>query len=189
MSKYPNTLGRIEAVWDKLGGEEGVDRLLRDELAVVIKNHIINCSADPFVPDGWKVEKHTKSGNLQLTREGDDLFLDGKKIAFPPNHMGNKSIDDKKSLEELAKGPILNANVLDYLLAHPDLIPDSWKVDERGYIHYIFFWGTVYCNPDGILCARCLYWDYDWACWRSIYRQFDARAMFPPPPPSAQVSA
>ncbi|MDP2704519.1 MAG: hypothetical protein Q8P01_04910 [bacterium] len=33
--KYPNiTLGRVEAVWNKLGGEEGVDRFLRDELSV-----------------------------------------------------------------------------------------------------------------------------------------------------------
>jgi hypothetical protein len=34
MSKYPKTLGRIEAVWNKLGGEEGVDRFLRGELTV-----------------------------------------------------------------------------------------------------------------------------------------------------------
>jgi hypothetical protein len=33
--KYPNvTLGRIEAVWNKLGGEDGVDKFLRDELTV-----------------------------------------------------------------------------------------------------------------------------------------------------------
>jgi pterin-4a-carbinolamine dehydratase len=33
--KYPNiTLGRIEAVWNKLGGEEGVDRFLRSEVIV-----------------------------------------------------------------------------------------------------------------------------------------------------------
>ena len=34
MSKYPNTLGRIEAVWNKLGGEAGVDRFLRGEITV-----------------------------------------------------------------------------------------------------------------------------------------------------------
>lgn len=33
--KYPDvTLGRIEAVWNKLGGEQGVDRFLRNELVV-----------------------------------------------------------------------------------------------------------------------------------------------------------
>ena len=36
MSKYPNTLGRIEAVWNKLGGEDGVDRFLRGELVVAV---------------------------------------------------------------------------------------------------------------------------------------------------------
>src|SRR3989344_2458381 len=34
MSKYPKTLGRIEAVWNKQGGEDGVDRFLRNELTV-----------------------------------------------------------------------------------------------------------------------------------------------------------
>lgn len=33
--KYPDiTLGRVEAVWNKLGGEEGVNRFLSDELSV-----------------------------------------------------------------------------------------------------------------------------------------------------------
>ena len=34
MAKYPNILGRIEAVWNILGGEDGVDRLLRGELVI-----------------------------------------------------------------------------------------------------------------------------------------------------------
>src|SRR3989344_4768565 len=35
--KYPNiTLGRIEAVWNKLGGEEGVERFLRGELTISV---------------------------------------------------------------------------------------------------------------------------------------------------------
>src|SRR5687767_5139046 len=33
--KYPNvTLGRVEAVWNRLGGEEGVERFLRGEIIV-----------------------------------------------------------------------------------------------------------------------------------------------------------
>ena len=34
MGKYPDTPDRIRAVWDKLGGKEGVDRFLRNELSV-----------------------------------------------------------------------------------------------------------------------------------------------------------
>lgn len=33
--KYPKLFGRIEAVWNKLGGEEGVDRFLANEFAFV----------------------------------------------------------------------------------------------------------------------------------------------------------
>lgn len=33
--KYPDiTLGRVEAVWNKIGGEDAVDRFLRDELII-----------------------------------------------------------------------------------------------------------------------------------------------------------
>ncbi len=37
MAKYPKTLGRIEAVWNKLGGEEGVDRFLANEIEIILK--------------------------------------------------------------------------------------------------------------------------------------------------------
>ncbi|HEY4477351.1 MAG TPA: hypothetical protein VJB56_01875 [Candidatus Paceibacterota bacterium] len=58
---------------------------------------------------------------------------------------------------------MLNANVLDYLLAHPDFIPEWWKGKA------VFFWGTIYRNSYGNLCVRylCFYgdrwdWNYDW---------------------------
>ena len=46
---------------------------------------------------------------------------------------------------------VLNANVLDYLLARPGLIPEEWK-GKRTY-----FFGTIYCRPDGEPCVRYLY--------------------------------
>ena len=59
--------------------------------------------------------------------------------------------------------PVLNANVLDYLLAHRELIPEEWKGNA------IFFWGPIYRLSGGDLCVRCLYWDDDawhWGyCW------------------------
>ncbi|MEX2341241.1 MAG: hypothetical protein WD605_02885 [Candidatus Paceibacterota bacterium] len=37
--KYPDiTLGRVEAVWNKLGGEEGVQRFLSSAVEIVVKN-------------------------------------------------------------------------------------------------------------------------------------------------------
>jgi hypothetical protein len=65
--------------------------------------------------------------------------------------------------KELNGKLILNANVLDYLLAHPELIPEEWKGK------YIFFWGTIYRDSGGDLSVRYLYWsgsewnwDYNW---------------------------
>ena len=55
--------------------------------------------------------------------------------------------------EELKGKPVLNANVLDYLLKHPELIPEEWKGKA------VFFWGTIYRDSRGNLCVRCLYWD------------------------------
>lgn len=68
MAKYPKTLGRIEAVWNKLGGEEGVDRFLANELIVVERNGNV-----PVVP--------VASGILRLISGAETLTLeptDGK---------------------------------------------------------------------------------------------------------------
>ena len=37
--------------------------------------------------------------------------------------------------------PVLNSNVLDYLLANPHYIPEEWKAPTFGMV---FFWGTIY---------------------------------------------
>lgn len=63
--------------------------------------------------------------------------------------------------KELEDQPVLNANVLDFLREHPELIPDEWKGK------FTFFWGTIYRHRDGDLYVRCLYWDggrWDWGC-------------------------
>jgi len=40
MSKNNKTVDRMQAVWNKLGGEEGVDKLLRGELAIVARARV-----------------------------------------------------------------------------------------------------------------------------------------------------
>ena len=64
--------------------------------------------------------------------------------------------------------PVLNANLLDYLYEHPELIPESWKKDASGNTRYMFFWGTVCRSSGGHLYVRCLYW-YDGRWDWSIY--------------------
>lgn len=160
----------VEAVFDKLGGVAGAKRFLAGNVDVVIKDHVMN-GDKPFIPDGWKVESHQKTGEQKFTRDGDTLYLDGKKIDFflSPNQAEGKSIKGERLREELKGKPVLNACHLDYLREHPDLIPDSWKVDAKGRTRYIFFWGTIYRNSDGGLCVRFLYWNFGRWSWGSSW--------------------
>ena len=106
--------------------------------------HIIDCDADPFVPPGLKVESHHKCGQLEW-REG--LFG----LYFSELQGSSSAVCGDKLLEELKDKPVLNANVLDYLLKNPQLIPEEWKSKA------VFFWGTIYCDPDDCPCIRYLY--------------------------------
>lgn len=125
--------------------------------------HVIDCDADPMCPyEEWKVEEHRKGGQFTWNPEAVKLHLSA-------NQMNGEQIEGNKLRKELAKEPVLNANVLDYLIRHPHLIPEEWKVDENGNTRYIYFWGTIYRDADGSLCVRCLYfesghwnWGYDW---------------------------
>jgi hypothetical protein len=114
---------------------------------------LIDCDIAPFVPDGWTVEEHIPGGQLDFSSAKVKLYLAKKqKEGFV---VGN---DLRK---ELRNKSVMNANVLDWYLAHSKKIPNAWKGK------YVFFWGTIYRNADGVLYVRCLYWDgnqWDWNC-------------------------
>lgn len=145
-------LGQVEAIVNKLGGMNGVQRFLSGEIVVKITEHIIDCDTDPFVPKGWTVESHTKGGQLVFDPVKVKLYLS-------PNQQSGHYIEGNKLRKELANEPVLNANVLDYLLKNPYLIPEEWKWDEQGNTRYIFFWGTIYRNSRGSLYVRDLCWN------------------------------
>ncbi|MBI4457430.1 hypothetical protein HY633_00515 [Candidatus Uhrbacteria bacterium] len=109
----------------------------------------VDLDADPFCPAGLfstgKGTEHRKGGKLILTPGKIALFLaEGQK--------NGGWLKGHKLREELVNLPVLNANVLDYLLAHQELIPDAWKGRA------VFFWGTIYRDRFGTLCVRCLCW-------------------------------
>ena len=68
-------------------------------------------------------------------------------------------LEGNKLRKELQSRKVLNANVLDYLLAHPELIPEEWKGK------CLFFWGTIYRRSNGHLYVRFLYWFGDRWRW------------------------
>ena len=111
-----------------------------------MEKHIINCDANPFVPEGWTVEEHQKGGQFEWDPKKVQLWItDRRKIG--------KYIWGETIREEVANKTPFNANVLDYLFAHPELIPEEWK--DKCQIH---FWGTIYRDLHGNLCVRCLGW-------------------------------
>jgi hypothetical protein len=130
-------------------------QVIKGQAEIKMVEHLIDCDAAPFVPDGFSVEEHKKGGLFKFDPDEISLYLSKKqKKSFIGGHDLRKKLSDK---------PVMNANVLDYLLAHPEIIPEEWK--EK----YILFWGTIYRDSDGDLFVRYLYggdfrwaWGWDW---------------------------
>lgn len=129
------------------------------ELLNALAEHVIDLDAAPFNPwekDGGVVEEHQKGGQWKF---------DPTQVKF---HLAD-GLQGHKLRKAPAGQPVWNANVLDYLLAHPELIPEDWeKTDENGNPRYILFRGTVYRRRDGDLIVRCLCWaagEWGWALW------------------------
>ncbi len=113
--------------------------------------HFIDLDAAPFIPDGWKVESHKKGGSFEWDPAKVALHLEPEQIA-------GKSLKGTELQKRLEGKSAFNANMLDWLLAHTEAIPEEWKQDGNGNTRYICFWDTVYRNSDGDLYVRCLDW-------------------------------
>ncbi|MEK7567396.1 MAG: hypothetical protein AAB513_00540 [Patescibacteria group bacterium] len=105
---------------------------------------LVDLDVSPFVPEGWAVEEHKKGGHFRW---------DASKVMLSRKDPGSDlEIDEIR--EGLRKETFFNANLLDYLLKNPHLIPDKWK--EK----YVLFWGTIYRDlPLEAFCIRCLCWN------------------------------
>jgi len=97
----------------------------------VIQDRIIDCDAQPVLSDDLKVIRHVKSGQFHWDSSKIELY-------FSQIQKDGQSIDAKQLWEELKDKKVLNVNFLDYLLAHPWLIPKEWE----GY--FIVFLGTTF---------------------------------------------
>lgn len=107
--------------------------------------HIIDCDTIPYARGEWKVEIHLKNGQLKWDPKKISLFLS-------PEQRRGESISGCLIHARIWKQTPLNANVLDYLLANPDIIPEDWKDKE------VLFSGTIYRNYNGDLYVRKLIW-------------------------------
>ena len=97
-----------------------------------VQQHIVDCAADaPFIRKNWEVKHHDRSlGQIVLDKSKLQLLV-----------VSTQLYSFRKFRKEL-EGKALNANVMAYLLQHPELIPDA-----DAWVHNdVFFWGTTYCD-------------------------------------------
>ena len=133
-----------------------VRSVLRGYACITAVTHVIDCDADPFVPDGFTLEAHKKDGQFSFG-PAQVVFhqVDGQR--------DNRSIKGTRLRTMLEDLPVLNVNVLDFLLTNPHLIPEEWK--SKVSTRYIYFWGTIYRDSRTNLYVRCLCWSE--MRWRS----------------------
>ncbi|TSC84757.1 MAG: hypothetical protein G01um101413_141 [Parcubacteria group bacterium Gr01-1014_13] len=141
---------------------------------MVRSSHIIDLDADACVPDFiWSdacpkdhpsrqisVARHRRIGRLAWDPSKLWLYRAIKQTDSNPiygHHLWDR---------DLVYRHVLNANVLDYLLTHQELIPPEWKNYE------VYFWGTTYkdCNTPPRFQVRYVTWDWELDEWQSWSR-------------------
>ena len=108
-------------------------------LIAVSKKHSIKCDVYPSIPEGWELIEHKKNQPFEF------------------------DVENKNLIEMFNSNSFLNANILDYLLARPELIPENFK-NKR-----IFFNGTIYYDLHRCLCVRYLKWNNNFWDWGHEY--------------------
>jgi len=120
-----------------------------------VAEDVIDCAADPLIPVGWGLSEHKRSGRFRWDPANVALYVSTTQRA-------GEFIRGVDLREELHNLPVLNACVLDFLFAHPQLIPEEWKGK------HVYFWGTIYYTEGTDQVVRFLgwsdergwYWDY-----------------------------
>lgn len=125
-------------------------------------DHMIDLSIPCQLPfTGAERVSPVKSGVVKLEKRGDDLYLDGKKINLflSEGQKGSRYIVGHELRKELeTKGGNVSAKMLDHLVEHPELWPESWKKNDQGNTIYVYFWDDIFRDSAGDLYVR-------YGCW------------------------
>lgn len=145
------TIGSMLAL---LGQTDGSTSLSSGVLAVIEKEkepELIAFNKPPFCPNNLMVLSNKMAGYPYGSWE----YLQPRLKLYQTDKLDVAGTDIK---EQLADKDVLNANCLDWLLAHQDQIPESW----RGKI--ISFWGTIYQEDSSTQYVRGMEWqdDHHW---------------------------
>lgn len=161
MNQLADTLERVacytqEDVTDLRNSRiwHGIRLVLSGQAEILGQEQII--SQKPYVPEGYKVDYH-----------------DDSRVKFDPVRLGlyisefqknGRLISGRELLDELRleSVPILNACVLDYLMANNELIPRTWRKDNIT----VLFPGTIFSRRRALF-FPCLYSDF-MSYWRGL---------------------
>ncbi len=137
---------------------------------------------------GYKVvfffqsEKQTQSGTiggrelLKEIRSPENLLTESARKELTPEWIAEFVDAPGFITEPWSNKEALNANVLDYLFSHQDLIPLSWRrLNEYGETPRIFFWGTIFSDDKDELQVSYLQWECDRWNWgyQSLNSEWD----------------
>ncbi len=146
-----------------------------DRVSVVDENTIkVNLGAPPKLPfDGATIDANSGDGWVTIEKRDNVLYQDGVKIDLhlDDGQKNGKSLQGHKLRKALANRTSVHPNIIDAVIEH-NLMPDDWKVDESGKIHYIFSFAVVYRRRNGDLCVRFWYWSE--GRWQSYYYWLDS---------------
>lgn len=145
------------------------------------KDYYLDGNADPSVPYFFiniKVLDHRKTGIMALNGSRIKIcLLSGQK----PIKLGfglklKRSISAQKFLKQIQEYQVLNANVIDWLILHPEEIPDDWK-DK-----VVLFPGTLYRVKPNMILIRSIFWCSYHLKWKegfySSYYNLDNKYFF-----------
>ena len=135
LNKARETVNGLE---QSIGSITGTNSSTTEQIEKV---HLIDTTTQPQIPS-WATasrEHNTSLGTIEWNKE---KFKEGGL-----RYMSEFSTIDKilKKIRE-EKVPVLNATVLDYLLAHQDQIPENWKSTKSHSPRQIYFWGTLFTD-------------------------------------------
>ena len=130
------------------------------------KDHVIEFDAVPFCPAGLTIAPDSDQIKTRV-RGKRNLSEISIRLHLYDGQTNGKWLNGYYLKVKLDGQEVFGAQLLDFYLEHPDLIPEDWK--KKGWI---FFWGTIYRDYRGNLCVRFLFWNgtrwdsrYDWlAC-------------------------
>jgi hypothetical protein len=121
-----------------------VRKVMQGSHEIKLKEPVVDLSSEPKEIMGggypWRATRHINGVLAKLVHKEGKLYVNDRAVILQRIPKGKVST--------LPEEGMLNANLLDYLLKHPYLVPDLWHHETYGAD--IFFMGTEYrqfCPP------------------------------------------